>query len=34
MVPSQGYCATLETAMGEYGTMAELGKHEAQEIKP
>ena len=29
MVPGKGYCATLETVMGEYGTMVELGRRKS-----
>jgi len=29
MLPGQGYCATMGTVMGAYGTMAELGRQKS-----
>ena len=29
MVPGQGYCATMEAVMGEYGAMVELGRQKS-----
>lgn len=29
MVPGQGYCSALETVMGEYGAMVELGRQKS-----